>query len=41
MNKQFYEELLAKFQKANKQRKLYLANKAGYDNIVDYKTFFF
>jgi len=37
MNKQFYEELLAKFQKANKQRKLYLANKAGYDNIADYK----
>jgi uncharacterized protein YegL len=37
MNKQFYEELLAKFQKANKERKLYLANKAGYDNIDDYK----
>lgn len=37
MNKQFYEELLAKFQKANKTRKLYLANKAGYDNIEDYK----
>lgn len=37
MNKQFYEELLAKFQKANKVRKLYLANKAGYSNIDDYK----
>lgn len=37
MNKQFYEELLAKFQKANKTRKLYLANKAGYDNIEEYK----
>lgn len=37
MNKQFYEELLAKFQKANKTRKLYLANKAGYTNIEEYK----
>ena len=37
MNKQFYEELLAKFQKANKTRKLYLANKAGYETIEDYK----
>lgn len=38
MNKQFYEQLLAKFVKANKERKLYLAKKAGYENGEAYKT---
>lgn len=39
MSKQLYEDLLYKLKKANQERKLFIANKAGYGQISDYKSF--
>lgn len=39
MSKQFFEDLLAKYKKSNKQRKEDVAIKAGYKNGDEYKAF--
>lgn len=39
MSKQLYEDLLSSFKKSNKDRKLKLANKAGYNTIEEYQEY--